>query len=107
MNNKHTKVQISIYAAKLKNVAGIGKGTSDPYAVVTQLAGDLTERPKVLGKTEVIKNSLSPVWTTTFATTYTFGKVCDFLYIVYYDVGKEGGAHEPLHMFVWLAFCIC
>ena len=82
MNNKHTKVQISIYAAKLKNVAGIGKGTSDPYAVVTQLAGHLTERPKVLGKTEVIKNSLSPVWTTTFATTYTFGKVCDFLYIV-------------------------
>ena len=75
MNNKHTKVQINLYAAKLRNVAGLGKGKSDPYAVVTLLAGDSSERPRVLGKTEVIKNSLSPVWTTSFVTTYTFGKV--------------------------------
>ena len=80
MNNKHTKVQINLYAAKLRNVAGLGKGTSDPYAVVTLLAGDSSERPRVLGKTEVIKNSLSPVWTTSFVTTYTFGKVRMFVF---------------------------
>ena len=48
-----SKVQISLYASKLKNVAGFGKGTSDPYAVVTLLAGGPHEKPVVLGKTEV------------------------------------------------------
>lgn len=52
-SNKETKVQISLYASKLKNVAGLGKGTSDPYAVVTLLAGGPHEKPIVLGKTEV------------------------------------------------------
>ena len=52
-NNKQTKVQISVYAAKLKNVAGAFKGTSDPYAIVTLLAGSAHEAPQVLGKTEV------------------------------------------------------
>jgi hypothetical protein len=52
-NNKQTKVQISLYASKLKNVAGAFKGTSDPYAVVTLLAGAPHERAQVLGKTEV------------------------------------------------------
>jgi len=36
-----------------KNVAGFGKGTSDPFAVVTQLANDPSETPKIIGKTEV------------------------------------------------------
>jgi 20S proteasome alpha/beta subunit len=52
-NNKQTKVQISLYASRLKNVAGTLKGTSDPYAVVTLLAGSTHEKPEVLGKTEV------------------------------------------------------
>jgi hypothetical protein len=52
-NNKQQKVQISLYASKLKNVAGAFKGTSDPYAVVTLLAGGPMERPEVIGKTEV------------------------------------------------------
>ena len=47
------RVQLEIYASKLKNVAGFGKGTSDPFAVVTQLASDPREEPRVLGKTEV------------------------------------------------------
>lgn len=58
------KVLISLYASKLKNVAGFGKGTSDPYALVT--FGE-----SQLGKTEVVKNSLSPMWTTRFTTDYT------------------------------------
>lgn len=42
-----------MYATKLKNVAGAFKGVSDPYAVVTLLAGDPSERPRVLGRTEM------------------------------------------------------
>jgi len=52
-NNKVTQVEISLFASKLKNVAGLGKGVSDPYAVVTVLAGNSMEKPSVLGRTEV------------------------------------------------------
>lgn len=52
-SNQETRVQISLYATNLKNVAGFGKGISDPYAVVTVLAGGPQEKPTVLGKTEV------------------------------------------------------
>ena len=58
------KVEISLFASKLKNVAGFGKGTSDPYAVLT--LGEAN-----LGKTEVCKNTLNPMWTTRFITEYT------------------------------------
>ncbi|CAJ1940148.1 unnamed protein product [Cylindrotheca closterium] len=58
------KVEISLFATKLKNVAGFGKGTSDPYAVVTLGESNL-------GKTEPYKNSLNPMWTTRFVTEYT------------------------------------
>lgn len=47
------RVDISVHASKLKNVAGAFKGTSDPYAVVTEIATTPGETPKVLGKTEV------------------------------------------------------
>lgn len=52
-DNKVTKVQINLYASKLKNVAGLGRGTSDPFAVVTLLSNDPMEKPRILGKTEV------------------------------------------------------
>ena len=52
-SNKVARVQISLYAQGLKNVAGLGKGTSDPYAVVTLIASDPHDKPKVLGQTEV------------------------------------------------------
>ena len=47
------KVELSIHASNLKNVAGLGKGTSDPFAVVTQIATVPGSKPLVLGKTEV------------------------------------------------------
>jgi Ca2+-dependent lipid-binding protein len=71
---KKTKVQISLYASSLKNIAGFGKGTSDPYAVITLLAGSADVRPRILGRTEVVKNNLSPSWTHTFITDYSFGE---------------------------------
>eukprot|EP00585_Thalassiosira_rotula_P011872 CAMPEP_0196159234 /NCGR_PEP_ID=MMETSP0910-20130528/46210_1 /TAXON_ID=49265 /ORGANISM="Thalassiosira rotula, Strain GSO102" /LENGTH=1212 /DNA_ID=CAMNT_0041424151 /DNA_START=160 /DNA_END=3799 /DNA_ORIENTATION=+ len=68
------QLQLSLYASQLKNVAGIAKGTSDPFAIVTLLANEPNETPRVLGKTEVIKNSLSPNWTTAFLFDYELGK---------------------------------
>lgn len=47
-----------------QNVAGAFKGTSDPFAVVTVLGNSRNAKPEVLGKTEVIKNTLDPNWTT-------------------------------------------
>ena len=52
-SSRTTRVNIKLYASGLKNVAGFGKGISDPYAVVTVLAGGPNEKPHVLGKTEV------------------------------------------------------
>jgi len=47
------KLEISLHASKLKNVAGAFKGTSDPYAVVTHIATTPGSKPEVLGKTEM------------------------------------------------------
>ena len=47
------KVELSIHASKLKNVAGAFKGTSDPFAVVTHVATMSGTKPEVIGKTEV------------------------------------------------------
>ena len=46
-------VRISIRAQGLTNVAGLFKGTSDPFAVVTVLPKDRDSKPRILGKTEV------------------------------------------------------
>jgi len=46
------KVELTVHASKLQNVAGLGKGTSDPYAVVTQIATSQGQKPHVVGKTE-------------------------------------------------------
>ena len=58
------KLEISVHALKLKNVAGTFKGTSDPFAILTQVATTPGTQPKVLGKTEIIKNNLNPVSST-------------------------------------------
>jgi hypothetical protein len=46
------KLELSLRAHKLQNVAGVFKGTSDPFAVVTKLATTSDEKPQVLGQTE-------------------------------------------------------
>ena len=58
------KLQVSVKATDLKNVAGAFKGTSDPFAVLTLLAKDRDSKPVILGKTEVVKNSLDADWAT-------------------------------------------
>ena len=67
------KVELSIHASGLKNIAGALKGTSDPFAVVTKIATSTGSKPEILGKTEVIKNSLSPMWVKVFSLDYELG----------------------------------
>lgn len=60
-NNQHIK--LILHASCLKNVSS-AFSKSSPFAVVTQLAGyGTSEEPKILGRTEVISNNLSPQWT--------------------------------------------
>lgn len=75
-------------------MAGAFKGTSDPYAVVTLLASDPKEQPKVLGKTEVIKNSLNPKWTTSFDLPYELGSTTRINVGIYDEMKK--GTHKPM-----------
>lgn len=73
------KVEISLRAKNLKNVAGFGRGKSDPFAVLTLLSNSLDMKPKVLGKTEVIHNNLSPDFATTFQVDYSLGESTNLL----------------------------
>jgi len=68
-------------------VAGLGKGKSDPFAVVTKLA-EGASRPEVLGKTEVIKNTLKPDWTKVFVFDYQLGHPVHIAISIYDEVRK-------------------
>lgn len=60
-NKQHIK--LILHASSLKNVSS-AFSKSSPFAVVTQLAGfGTSEEPKILGRTEVMSNTLSPQWT--------------------------------------------
>lgn len=83
------KVELSIHAIKLKNVAGAFKGTSDPFAVVTKIAATPGEKPAVLGKTEVVKNSLNPSWVTSFILDYEMGTPLKVAINVFDEVRKS------------------
>ena len=52
------KLELSLRAKNLQNVAGVLKGTSDPFAAVVKIAMDSEEKPEVLGQTEVYVHSL-------------------------------------------------
>ena len=82
------KVELSVHALKLKNVAGAFKGTSDPFAVITLMGASPGERPRVLGKTEVIKNNLSPQWVTSFTVDYEMGTPCKVAINIFDEVRK-------------------
>lgn len=51
-------------------------GTIDTFAVVTQIATEEGKTPRVLGKTEVVENSLSPTWAQKFIFDYELGTPC-------------------------------
>ena len=94
-SNKITRVQLTLYAQNLKNVAGLGKGTSDPYAVVTLIASDPRDKPQVLGQTEVIKNTLSPRWTKHFLIDFALGKPTR-VNVGIYDETRKAKTNKPM-----------
>lgn len=83
------KLRLSVRATNLENVAGFGKGTSDPFAVVTVLDNESDAVPQILGKTEVIKNNLDPDWVKTFTFEYELGIPKHLIIKVVDEVRKE------------------
>ena len=68
------KIELSLRATKLKNVEStLHGGKSDPFAVVTKIATNKGEKAEVLGKTEVIRNTLSPDWVKVFILDFNLG----------------------------------
>lgn len=88
MNTENMKLTISLQAKHLKNVAGMFKGVSDPFAVITVLPLSTDATPKIVGKTEVIKNTLNPDWVTTFNVDYELGKPTNLLVKIFDEVRK-------------------
>jgi Ca2+-dependent lipid-binding protein len=89
------KVELSLHASKLKNVAGAFKGTSDPFAVVTKIASAPGQKPEVIGKTEVIKNTLSPQWVKSFEFDYELGTPVKIA-INIFDEESKGHDNKPM-----------
>ena len=85
------KLQLTLTASGLKNVAGAFKGKSDPYAEVKLIASgsDDADPGILLGRTESIKNTLSPKWTTTFLIDDNFGKEAYIKVLVADKIRKE------------------
>lgn len=83
------KLSVSLKATKLKNVAGAFKGQSDPFAVVTLLGNQRDSKPQIIGKTEVIKNTLDPDWITTFTIDYELGEPANLL-VKIFDENSKG-----------------
>jgi Copine/C2 domain len=87
-----TVVRLELYACKLKNAragGAFGGGMSDPYAVVTVLADNPNDKPRILGKTEVIQKTFSPRWTKSFELQYSIGRLTRFNVGVYDDHDKK------------------
>lgn len=64
--------------------------------MVTLLAGSDDKRAHILGRTEVIKNDLSPNWTTTFVADYRFGKETRFNITIFDEVRKSKGNDKSM-----------
>ena len=82
------RIELSVHAVGLKNVAGAFKGTSDPFAVATHVSTDPGKAPKVLGKTETVKNTLSPQFVKTFDFDYSLGSPYKIVVSLFDEVRK-------------------
>lgn len=82
------RVQLTLHAENIKNVARFVRGTPDPYAVVTLLSSQVKQKPLVLGRTECVRNSLSPRWVKQFFLEYSFGNPV-YINIGIYDVNRK------------------
>ena len=82
------KLGVSFKATNLKNVAGAFKDKSDPFAVITLLRNHHDDKPQIIGKTEVIKNSLDPDWVAIFTVDYELGEPTNILVKIFDEVRK-------------------
>ena len=99
------KLQLTLHATGLKNIAGFF-GTSDPYAEVKLLVSGSDEEPGILlGKTEVIENSLSPEWTTLFPFDHSFGKEACIKVSIFDEV--RGGSHKIMGCKCFILYIQC
>ena len=98
------KLRLTLQATDLNNVAGILR-TSDPYAVVTILTSD--GRELKLGKTEVVKNNLSPEWTTSFSFDRSTAEETSIIKVSVVDeVTKENKSDIPMECkFFYMFIC--
>jgi len=81
------KVELSLHATGLKDVAFGPKVKADPFAVVTKLSSTSADKPVVLGKTEVIENTVNPEWVKVFVVEYELGEPTKLVVSIYH--GKE------------------
>lgn len=82
------KIELSLHATKLKNVAGAFRGTSDPFAVVTQIATKPGDSPSVVGRTETVQNTTSPEWNRVFLLDYAMGTPTKIAVTLFDEVRK-------------------
>lgn len=82
------KLTIQLNATNLPNVAGLFKGISDPFAVVTLLNTTRESKPSIVGETEVQKNTLNPDWSKTFTIEHRLGTPTRILVKIFDRVRK-------------------
>jgi Ca2+-dependent lipid-binding protein len=82
------KLELSVHACKLKNVAGALKGTSDPFVIVTKIATEKGAKAEVVGKSEVIKNNLNPNWVKAFFLDFELGQTTKVAISIFDEVRK-------------------
>jgi len=84
------KVELSLHAAGLKDVNFGPKVKCDPYAVVTKISTSTSDKPQVLGKTEVIENTRSPEWIKVFILDYELGQPLKLVVSIYHESKSMG-----------------
>jgi hypothetical protein len=90
MHNKETmKVSVSFKATHLKNAAGAFKGKSDPFVVITIHGNHRDSKPQIIGKIEVIKNTLD--WVATFTVNHELGESTNIIVKIFDEVRKGDG----------------
>lgn len=71
-------------------------GTSDPYAVVTRIATEPGETPRVLGRTEVVSNTQSPTWAKKFLLDFDLGTTQKLVVSVYHKRSDDDAGSESM-----------
>lgn len=87
--NMSARVKLFFRGGDLKDMDSMSK--SDPYAVLHEGNNRMSG---ILGRTETIKDNLSPAWETGIEVTYHFEMKQEFTLIVYDDDGQGPGRDD-------------